>query len=79
MAAVKTPCPITIEQFRNEAPRVLGVQIGDSVLSAARKEFSTGTLGWYHTGKVELEIAGEQVTCQAQVQVFIVNSKEVER
>lgn len=73
----KTPAPITRDQFRQSAPLGLTAQVGDFPVAADRKEFSTGSLGWYGNGKVTLNIAGVPVKCQVAVTVTVIGSKEL--
>ncbi len=73
----KTPCPITREHFHQHAAPNLDVTVGGAPIPAARREFSTGTLGWYVTRRVVLEIGGVKVSCQAQITVTLPNSKEL--
>ena len=74
--AKKTNCPITREQFREKAKAVT-VQIAGSNLIADVKEFSTGSLGWYLNGKVNIEVDGVPVSVQIGLSLTIVGSKEL--
>ncbi len=71
-----TVCPISKEQFRKNA-RSMAIQIGESQVMAAVKEFATGSLGWYVNAKIPVVIDG--VECQVQVgaNLTIVGSKKM--
>lgn len=73
----KTPCPVTRAEFAALAKQVR-VQIGgDQAVTANPKEFSTGSLGWYAQGKVELPVGDTFVTVQVGLNLTVVNSKEL--
>lgn len=74
----KTVCPISREQFRNNA-KALEIKIGDSTFLADVKEFSTGSLGWYLNGKTTISIDGKPVSVQIGMNLTIVGSKELPR
>lgn len=76
--AKKTSCPITRDQFRENAKTVT-VLINDQKLMADPKEFSTGSLGWYLNAKVTLEIGGVNIPVQVGLNLTIVGSKELPR
>ena len=52
--AVKTTCSITREQFKQAKP--VEVVINGIPMTAEVKEFSTGSLGWYLNGKVNVKV-----------------------
>jgi hypothetical protein len=68
-------CPISREQFRAKA-RPIKVVIDGKELEAEVKEFSTGSLGWFVSGKIMLEVAGVRVPVQVGLNLTIVGSKE---
>lgn len=72
----KTACPVTRPEFLANAKQVR-VQIGDQALTANPKEFSTGSLGWYVNGKVEIPVGDKYVTVQVGLNLTVVNSKEL--
>jgi hypothetical protein len=74
MSAVKTPCPVSLEEFRRDA-KPLPVKIGDVPMIALPKEFSTGSLGWYGNGQTTVMIGGVPVKVQVGVTLTIANSK----
>src|SRR4051812_16509728 len=74
--AKKTTCPISRAQFRNQAKPVT-VTIGTQQMEAEKKEFSTGSLGWYLNGKITLEVDGVRVPVQIGLNLTIVGSKDL--
>jgi hypothetical protein len=69
-------CPITRSQFRSNA-KPMPVQINGASLLADVKEFSTGSLGWNHSGKCVVEIDGVQCWVQIGLNVTLIGSKEL--
>jgi hypothetical protein len=76
--AVKTICPISHKQFREHA-KPIDVVINGTPLHAAVKEFSTGSLGWYLNGKMNITIDGKPVSVQIGLNMTIVGSKDVSK
>lgn len=74
--AKKTTCPITRGDFRGHAKPVK-VTIAGHDFTAAVKEFSTGSLGWYLNGKAEIEVNGVPVQVQIGMNLTIVGSKDL--
>ncbi len=74
--AKKTTCPITRGDFRGHAKPVT-VTIAGNNFTAAVKEFSTGSLGWYLNGKAEIEVNGVPVQVQIGMNLTIVGSKDL--
>ena len=72
----KTHCPITRKEFDDNA-KAIKVMIGDTTIMADKKNFSTGSLGWYANGKVTVEINGKPVSIQIGLNMTIVGSKEL--
>ncbi len=72
----KTNCPISRQEFRDNA-KAIKVTIGDSTVLADAREFSTGSLGWYANGKITVEINGKPVSVQVGLNLTIVGSKEL--
>lgn len=75
--AVKTACPITRQQFRENAEPIQITLDGRPMADVEVKEFSTGSLGWYLNGKITLEVDGVRVPVQVGVNLTIVGSKEL--
>jgi hypothetical protein len=69
-------CRISRQQFRVNA-QPLSCKIGDILMSAGPRQFSSGTLGWYGRGESEIEIDGTPVDVKIQVQVWVNKSKEL--
>src|SRR5262245_44238469 len=67
---------ITREQFRTSAPSVK-VVINGKEFDVAKKEFSTGSLGWYLNDKMDIEIGGQKVKVQIGLNLTIVGSKDL--
>jgi hypothetical protein len=74
--AVKTTCPLTHKEFKEHA-KAIEVLINGTPLVAPVKEFSTGSLGWYLNGKMNITINGKPVSVQIGLNLTIVGSKEV--
>ena len=72
----KTSCPITRPEFWDKAEQVV-VKINDQELHADKKEFSTGSLGWYLNGKTTVDVGGKKVQVQIGLNLTIVGSKEL--
>ena len=72
----KTNCPITRKEFDDNA-KAIKVMIGDFPVMADKKNFSTGSLGWYANGKVSIEVNGKPVSVQIGLNMTIVGSKEL--
>jgi hypothetical protein len=70
----RTECPISKEDFNKHAVP-LTVKIGENVMAASPKEFSTGSFGYYSNGKTVVEINGVAVTCQVGITVTAIGSK----
>lgn len=76
--APKPGLPITRQQFRDSAKPVV-VVINGKEFEVARKEFSTGSLGWYLNDKMDIEIAGHKVKVQIGLNLTVVGSKDLPR
>ena len=74
--AKKTTCPVSRQEFWDKAKDVV-VKINDQELSAEKKGFSTGSLGWYLNGKTTVDIGGKRVSVQIGLNLTIVGSKEL--
>jgi hypothetical protein len=76
-----TNCPITRSQFQQNASPVTIIirQAGhpDVQLTGEVKEFSTGSLGWYANGKVDLHVGDIAVKVQCGGNLTIVGSKDL--
>ncbi len=74
----KSPCPITKTQFLEKAEAVK-ITIGSTELVADKREFSTGSFGWYHNGKTTIMVDGKPLSIQIGLNLTVVGSKEAER
>jgi hypothetical protein len=74
----KSPCPISKTQFLEKAEPVK-VSIGGSEMIADRREFSTGSFGWYFNGKTTITVDGKPLAVQVGLNLTVVGSKEAER
>ena len=72
----KTSCSITRKHFQEHAKPV-EVTVNGVPLLADVKEFSTGSLGWYLSGKTSINIGGTPVSVQIGLNLTIVGSKEL--
>jgi len=69
-------CSITRAEFLKEAQSV-DVVVAGIPMMAQVKEFSTGSLGWYLTGKTNLKMGDKVVSVQIGMNLTIVGSKEL--
>ena len=74
----KSPCPVTRTQFVEKAEPVR-VSINGSEMLAEVKQFSTGSFGWYLTGKTVVTVDGKPVSVQIGMNLTVVGSKEAEK
>lgn len=72
--AAKTQCPVTKDQFLASATDVQ-VSIAGAPMLAQVKEFSTGSLGWYLSGKTVVVVDGVRVPVQVGVTLTCIGSK----
>jgi hypothetical protein len=79
----KKVCEINRKEFEAEAKGVAidlaGVHIprGTISVTAAPREFSSGSLGWYVNAPTELMLNGVAVKVQVQVTITVANSKDL--
>ncbi len=76
MAAKKTTCPITREQFKEQA-KAMDVVINGMNMIAEAKEFSTGSLGWGINSKITLKVGEMPVTVQIGLNLTVVGSTDL--
>ncbi len=74
----KNPCPISKTQFLEKAEAVR-LSINGSEMLADRREFSTGSFGWYLNGKTVITVDGKPLSVQVGINLTVVGSKEAER
>lgn len=73
----KTACPITREQFSTGAPISISATFAKAPFEVPMKEFSTGSLGWYGSGKVIVTVDGKPCQVQLAITATIIGSKEL--
>lgn len=66
---------MTRETFLQSAAG-LPVEIAEIPLLADVKQFSTGSLGWYGNGKINVRVGDELVRVQVGVTLTVIGSKE---
>ena len=74
----KSPCPVTKTQFLDKAEPVK-IMIGTQELIADKREFSTGSFGWYYNGKTTVMVDGKPLSVQVGLNLTVVGSKEADR
>jgi hypothetical protein len=74
----KSACPLSRTQFIEKAEPVKVVVNGQE-LTADKREFSTGSFGWYYNGKVTIQVDGKPLSVQVGLNLTVVGSKEAER
>ena len=72
----KTECPISRTAFAADAKSV-EVTIAGVPMLATVKEFQTGSLGWYLTGKTTVKIGDTVVPVQIGLTLTCIGSKEL--
>ena len=65
---------MTVERFLGSQKR-LAIELDGNRLTGDPRQFSSGNLGWYLTGKIELNVDGEQVWAQVGMNVTIPGSQ----
>jgi len=68
-------CPVTRDEFRGNA-KAITITVNDVEMEAQPKEFSTGSFGWYLTGKIMLPVGEKKVNVQIGLSLTIIGSKE---
>jgi hypothetical protein len=74
----KTQCPVSRKEFNDAAAQVLA-EVGGQCVGLDPREFSTGSIGWYHNGKINIRVGDKVVVAQANLTLTVVNSKELPR
>ena len=74
----KSPCPLSKTQFIDKAEPVKIVINGQEII-ADKREFSTGSFGWYYNGKINIIVDGKPLSVQIGLNLTVVGSKEAER
>lgn len=71
----KTTCPVTKAEFKAHAKPVK-VEVAGNTMFAELKEFTTGSFGWYLSGKATIEVDGKPVQVQVGANLTVIGSKE---
>jgi hypothetical protein len=74
----KSASPLSRTQFIDKAEPVKVVVNGQE-LTADKREFSTGSFGWYYNGKITVQVDGKPLSVQVGLNLTVVGSKEAER
>ena len=74
----KSACPVSRTQFLEKA-EAIKVVINGQELIADKREFSTGSFGWYYNGKISVTLDGKPLSIQVGLNLTVVGSKEAER
>lgn len=72
----KARCPITRPEFLAKAS-ALNIVVDGQTLSAAPREFSTGSFGWFLNGKLTLQVDGKALPVQVSANFTVVGSKDL--
>lgn len=72
----KRVSPVTKAEFAQNA-KAIGIKIGDTLLAAEPKMFSTGSFGWYLNGKVTVMVGDIPTTVQIGLNMTVVGSRPV--
>jgi hypothetical protein len=78
LTMAKSPCPLSRTQFLEKAEPVK-ITVNGQEIVADRREFSTGSFGWYYNGKVNITVDGRPLSVQIGLNLTVVGSKEAER
>ena len=65
-------------QFLEKA-KAVKITIGNVEIVADKREFSTGSFGWYHNGKTTITVDGKPLSVQVGLNLTVVGSKEADR
>lgn len=64
------------KQTFRELAEPIRIQLGEGRFICLPKVFSTGSFGWYHSGKMVHEFHGEPLTLQVSLSMVIIGSKD---
>jgi uncharacterized protein YndB with AHSA1/START domain len=62
-----------------ETAEPVKITIGTNELIADKREFSTGSFGWYYNGKTTITVDGKPLSVQIGMNLTVVGSKEADR
>ena len=74
----KSASPVTRTQFLEKAEPVK-VNLNGQEIVADKREFSTGSFGWYYNGKINITVDGKLLSVQVGLNLTVVGSKEADR
>lgn len=69
-------CAVTRASFHRDALPI-SIDVEGQKVYASVKEFSTGSFGWYVSGKITLKVGGIPVDVQVNMNLTVVKSKEL--
>jgi hypothetical protein len=75
-APAKKSCAVSRAEFLADA-KAIDVVLNGVPMSAGVKEFSTGSLGWNLTGKMQVTVGGKSVMAQVGLNITVIGSKEL--
>lgn len=70
-------CPISRKVFREKAKKALTVSIDGAALLAGYKEYESGSLGWFASQQIDVEVGGIPHKAQVGLNITLVKSKEL--
>ena len=74
----KSASPVTRTQFLEKAEPVR-INVNGQDIVADKREFSTGSFGWYYNGKINITVDGKPLSVQVGLNLTVVGSKDAER
>ena len=74
----KSPCPLSKTHFIEKAEPIKLV-INGQELVADKREFSTGSFGWFFNGKISVAVDGKPLSLQVGLNLTVVGSKDADR
>ena len=74
----KSPCPVSKTHFIEKAEPIKLV-INGQELVADKREFSTGSFGWFFNGKISVPVDGKPRSVQVCLNLTVVGSKDADR
>ncbi|GBD37496.1 hypothetical protein HRbin36_02631 [bacterium HR36] len=76
IAVAKGNLPFSRSEFLEQAKPV-EVTIAGMPVVADVKEFSTGSVGWYYSGKTAIRVGEQPVNVQVSVTITVIGSKDL--
>ncbi len=73
----KSPCPISKDDFLKQA-QPIEIDIAGVKMTANPRQFSTGSFGWYLTGKATLTVNGKPIPVQVGTNLTVIGSKDAQ-